>query len=155
MEKIKSNLGLILYLFIIIILTIIMIWAINQKEGFHEDEMFSYGASNSTLGNTFCAYGRRDDLDTIIKDKNLFITIKNYIHYRIVNPNDYANKHNKLYGDNFKSVWRTPEDAIEYLQIDNVNEALDFATIYWNTAKDVHPPLFYYIVHIVSIFRLK
>ena len=53
MEKAKNNLELILYLIVTIILTIIMFWAIDKKEGFHEDEMFSYGASNSTLGNTF------------------------------------------------------------------------------------------------------
>lgn len=48
-------------------------------------------------------------------------------------------------------VWRTREDAIEYLQIDNGKEAFDFFSVYWGTAKDVHPPLFYFAVHIVSI----
>ena len=79
MEKIKSNIGLILYLIIVFILTIIMFWEIGRKEGFHEDEMFSYGASNSTLGNTFISYGRIDNIDTIIKTRNPFLTLKNYL----------------------------------------------------------------------------
>ena len=37
------------------------------------------------------------------------------------------------------------------MQIDNIKEAFDFFSVYWGTAKDVHPPLFYFVVHIVSI----
>ena len=56
MEKVKDKINLILYLGIIIVLTILLFWAIDRKEGFHEDEIFSYGASNSTLGNPFLIY---------------------------------------------------------------------------------------------------
>lgn len=152
MKKIKDNIELILYLIVVIILTIIMFWAIGKKEGFHEDEIFSYGASNSTLGNTFLSYGRVDNIDTIIKSRNPFISIKNFIYYKILNKDAYSKAEKALNRDDFKSVWRTREDAIEYLQIDNWKEAVDFASVYWNTAKDVHPPLFYFAVHIVSIF---
>ena len=151
MKKIKENFNLILYIIIAIILTFVMVWAIDKKEGFHEDEMFSYGASNSTLGNTFLSYGRIDNIDTIIKRRNPIETIKNYIHYKVFDKKDYENEVKKLGRDDFKSVWRTRADAIEYLQIDNLEEALDFGSIYWNTAKDVHPPLFYYVIHIMSI----
>ena len=151
MEKIKSNFALIVYLLIVIALTAGMFWAIGKKEGFHEDEMFSYGASNSTLGNTFLSYGRIDNLDTIIKRRNPFITLKNFLHYKLFDRSDYEKTEKALNRDDFKSVWRTPEDAIEYLQIDNFEEAIDFVSVYWNTAKDVHPPLFYFAVHIVSI----
>lgn len=154
MEKIKSNLGLILYLLIVIILTIIMFWAINRKEGFHEDEMFSYGASNSTLGNTFLSYGRVDNIDSIIKTRNPFLTLKNYIYYKVTDKDAYEQAVKDLDRDDFKSVWRTRNDAIEYLQIDNSIEAIDFFSVFWNTAKDVHPPLFYFAVHIISILFL-
>lgn len=151
MDKIKNNWKTILYLLIIIFLTAIMFWAISKKEGFHEDEMFSYGASNSTLGNTFLSYGRIDNVDSIIKRRNPFLTLKNYIYYKIIDKSAYEQAEKALNRDTFKSVWRTREDAIEYLQIDNFEEAIDFASVYWNTAKDVHPPLFYFAVHIVSI----
>ena len=151
MENIKKNLNLILYLIIAIILTIILFWAIGRKEGFHEDEMFSYGASNSTLGNTFLTYAREDYLDSIIKRRNPFLTLKNYIYYKVINKDAYDEEIKKLGTYWLDSVWRTPEDATEYLQIDNFEEAIDFISVYWNTAKDVHPPLFYFAIHIMSI----
>ena len=152
MEKIKSNFNLILYFFITVILTIVLFWAIGRKEGFHEDEMFSYGASNSTLGNTFLSYGRIDNIDTVIKRRNPIETVKNYLHYKVFDKNDYEKEVKKLNRDDFTSVWRTKEDATEYLQIDNIEEALDVFSVYWNTGKDVHPPLFYFMIHIMSIF---
>lgn len=152
MKRIKNNIGLILYFIIVVLLTILMFWAIEKKEGFHEDEIFSYGASNSTLGNNYLSYGRIDNIDTIIKSRNPFLTLKNFIYYRIINKDAYNNAVKNLNRDDYKSVWRTKEDAIEYLQIDNFEEAIDFGSVYWNTAKDVHPPLFYFIVHFVSIF---
>lgn len=151
MEKIKANWKLILYIIIILLLTGIMFWAIGKKEGFHEDEMFSYGASNSTLGNTFLSYGRVDNVDSIIKTRNPFLTLKNYIHYKVVDRKAYDEAVKDLNRDDFKSIWRTKADAVEYLQIDNFGEAIDFASVYWNTAKDVHPPLFYFAVHIASV----
>ena len=151
MENIKKNLNLILYLIIAVILTIILFWAIGRKEGFHEDEMFSYGASNSTLGNTFLTYAREDYLDSIIKRRNPFLTLKNYIYYKVINKDAYDEEIKKLGTYWLDSVWRTPEDATEYLQIDNFEEAIDFISVYWNTAKDVHPPLFYFAIHIMSI----
>ena len=151
MEKIKNNLNLILYVIVAIVLTIIMFWAIDKKEGFHEDEMFSYGASNSTLGNTFLTYGRVDNIDSIIKRRNPILTLQNYIYYKVINKAAYDREVEKLNRNDFKSIWRTREDATEYLQIDNWEEAIDFFSIYWNTAKDVHPPLFYFAIHIVSI----
>ncbi|MBR1540551.1 MAG: hypothetical protein IJ629_05260 [Clostridia bacterium] len=151
MEKIKNNVGLIVYLLIVVVLTGIMFWAIGRKEGFHEDEMFSYGASNSTLGNTFLSYGRVDNVDSIIKTRNPFLTLKNYIHYKVTDRASYDQAVKELNRDDFPSIWRTRDDAIEYLQIDNFAEAMDFFSVYWNTAKDVHPPLFYFAVHIASI----
>ena len=151
MEKVKNNLNLILYFMIIVALTILLFWEIGRKEGFHEDEMFSYGASNSTLGNTFLSYGRVDNIDSIIKRRNPLLTLKNYVYYKIIDKDAYNDEVKKLNRDDFSSVWRTPEDATEYLQIDNWQEAVDFVSVYWNTAKDVHPPLFYFAIHIMSI----
>lgn len=151
MEKIKNNLNLILYLGVAIALTVVLFWAIGRKEGFHEDEMFSYGASNSTLGNTFLTFAREDHLDSVIKRRNPIITLKNYVYYNYINKSAYKEEVKKLNTFWLDSIWRTPEDASEYLQIDNWQEALDFFSIYWNTGKDVHPPLFYFAIHIMSI----
>ncbi len=151
MNKLKKNWNLIIYLLIVLILTCILFWAIDKKEGFHEDEIFSYGASNSTLGNTFLSYARTDDIDLIMKDRNPIISVKNLIYYKMLHPEEFGKMQEKIGTPTDNVIWRTLEDAKEYLQIDNWKEATDFWGVYWNTAKDVHPPLFYFLVHIVSI----
>ena len=151
MEKIKNNLNLIICLLVMSILTCIMFYYIDKKEGFHEDEIFSYGASNSTLGNTFLAYAKSDNIDLILKDDSILKTLKNLIYYRVFHPDEYLEKEKTIGTTKYVPIWRTREEATEYLQIDNLKEALDFFSVYWGTAKDVHPPLFYFAVHIVSI----
>ena len=89
MEKIKNNLNLIIYLLIMCVITGIMFYYIDKKEGFHEDEIFSYGASNSTLGNTFLAFAKVDNIDLIMKDDNPIKSIKNLIYYRAFHPDEY------------------------------------------------------------------
>ena len=64
-----------------------MMFFISKKEGFHEDEMFSYGSSNYAYDNVFRPYGTADELNTfIIKDivkNNFFETLKNFNKYFI------------------------------------------------------------------------
>lgn len=43
----------IMYYIIIFVSCCIMVFFIQQKEGFHEDEMFSYGSSNYCKDNVF------------------------------------------------------------------------------------------------------
>ena len=49
----NKNIFNILFIITLIILSLIMIYFINQKEGFHEDEIFSYGSSNYKYDNLF------------------------------------------------------------------------------------------------------
>lgn len=151
MKKIRDNINLILYFSISCALIIIMFWAISQKQGFHEDEIFSYGASNSSLANTLVTHGKRDVMEIIMQGDNVFGTIKNVLYYKILSPDSYGKEVDKIMATRPVAIWRTNADAKEYLQIDNFKEAINFASVWWNTAKDVHPPLFYFAVHIVSI----
>ena len=48
-----------------------------------------------------------------------------------------------------KPIWKTKEEAKEYLTI-NDGDTLNFFSVYYNQSRDVHPPLFYFVVHIVS-----
>lgn len=132
------------------IFTFVMFLNIDKKEGFHEDEIFSYGASNSKYNSILLNYGRVDSLDFLIKRPSIFETLKNVIYYRL-NSEEYDEKTLEYQKENSNSVWRTREDANEVMKIDSISEALDFFTVYWNTSRDVHPPLFYFVVHIVSI----
>ena len=47
----KVKLEKIFFIITIIIISLVMVYWINQKEGFHEDEIFSYGSSNYNLDN--------------------------------------------------------------------------------------------------------
>lgn len=147
MTKIKENFNIIVYFLVVCILTGIMFYAIDKKEGFHEDEIFSYGVANSSLSPTFLSYRRTDNFDTIRKTDNIFESIKNWIYYE-----NYEEAENELMENTKTAIWRTRLDGQEYLRIDSVKEAFDFFSVIWNTARDVHPPLFYIAVHIVSIF---
>ena len=126
MKKIKENINLIIYFFISCILIFIMFWAIGQKQGFHEDEIFSYGASNSSLASTLVAHGKEDVMDVIMHGENIFETIKNVLHYKVFSSDDYGKEVDKLMAKRPVAIWRTQDDAKEYLQIDNFKEAINF-----------------------------
>ena len=149
MEKIKKNWNLIICLLIMCILTLVMFFYIDKKEGFHEDEIFSYTASNSKYANILLSYAIKDNTDTILKSDSVLETIQNLVYY-IGNFDEYQSKEAELISERTYSIWRTNEEATECLQIDSISEIFDFFTVYWHTARDVHPPLFYFVVHIVS-----
>ena len=52
-----------------------------------------------------------------------------------------------------KPIWRTREEAKDYLTV-GLSDIIRFDITYMNQVKDVHPPLFYILVHLVSIFFL-
>ena len=52
-----------------------------------------------------------------------------------------------------KPIWRTREEAKDYLTV-GLSDIIRLDITYMNQVKDVHPPLFYILVHLVSIFFL-
>ena len=130
-------------------LTGVMFFYIDKKEGFHEDEIFSYTASNGKYANILLSYALKDNTDTILKSDSFLETIQNLVYY-MENYEEYQAEESLLISERTTSIWRTAEEAVECLQIDSTSEIMDFFTVYWHTARDVHPPLFYFIVHIVS-----
>lgn len=130
-----------------------MYYFMSQKEGFHEDEMFSYGSSNYRYDNVFQPYGDKDYINSII-DEEIFNNenIINNIIYYLKNPNILMKKLEEKQS-NEKPIWKTKQEAIEYVTI-QPNDILSLFSIYYNQSRDAHPPLFYFIVHIVSIFFL-
>ena len=53
LKKINKNLYKIILIITIIITIIPLFYFIDKKQGFHEDEMFSYGSSNYQSDNVF------------------------------------------------------------------------------------------------------
>lgn len=150
METIKKNWNLIACVFIMIILTVVMFFYIDKKEGFHEDEIFSYTASNSSYSNIMLSYAKADNVDTILKTPNMFETLHNLVYYIVFNRDEYDEKMISLQDRLDTSVWKTREEAAETMEINSIHEVFDYFTVYWNTSRDVHPPLFYFLVHFVS-----
>ena len=136
---------------VIVVLTITMLFYETQKEGFNEDEMFSYGSSNYKYDNLYQPYGPADGMNTVIfkyvLDGNWFANIV----YCVFHSNVFYYLWDVEEDTN--PIWKTKEDAMEYLTI-QPEDIFDFAPVIWNQSRDVHPPLFYILVHIVSSFFL-
>lgn len=142
-----------IFILITILLSIIMGIYMYQKEGFHEDEMFSYGSSNYRYDNVYQQFGRADSVNIFIKEKiigdSLLETIKNYKYYYIDNKEEKESEIHKIF-ETQHPTWRTREEAKEYVVIDK-EDIFNYGMIYYNQDRDIHPPLFYFCVHTISI----
>ncbi len=145
-EYIKKNKYVLLT---IIILCGIMFYFINQKQGFHEDEIFSYGSSNYKYDNVYRSFGyaeaRQDILYNQVLKGNLFEQANNLYNF-LLNPNKFT-KDAELAKE--IPIFRPKESALEYLAIQK-EDIFNYASVYINQANDVHPPLFYFLVHFIS-----
>ena len=133
----------------IVLLCSLMFFFINQKQGFHEDEIFSYGFSNYKYDNVFRSFGYAEANQDILYKQVLTGSIKN----RITNLKTFLLEPDQFTKDEILAkeipTWRTKEDALEYLTIQK-GDIFNYFSVYYNQAKDVHPPLFYFLVHFVS-----
>lgn len=153
-EKIKSNLNIIIFTIVVFIISLIMIFYMSQKEGFHEDEMFTYGSSNCTYDNLFQAHGKQDTTNKIVYnyiwvEGDLGKTIENAIYYLT-----HQDEYDKLFAEISSTehpVWKTKEEAKDYLTVAE-NERFSYGNVYYNQARDIHPPLYCLLNHTVCSF---
>lgn len=135
------------FLLTVFFLCILMFYFINQKQGFHEDEIFSYGSSNYRYDNVYRPYGYAEASQDVFynqvwNSKNKITNIKNYFfHYDTLKADETLSKE--------IPIFRQKEDALTYLTIGK-GDVLNYFSVYYNQARDVHPPLFYFLVHFVS-----
>ena len=78
-----------------------------QKEGYHVDEIYTYGLSNSY-----------------------------YLPFL-----DSA--------ENFENHWLTPDDFSKYVKTQD-GTRFKYDSVYYNQEKDVHPPLYYFLIHTIA-----
>ena len=147
----KEKAKIFIYIIVLGLICTLMFFWIDKKQGFHEDEAFSYGASNCDDCNVYQVYGKRDENNIIFLDENPFITLKNIIYYKL-NPDEYKKVYDETYNGHIP-IWRSNDEAIEYVTLDS-DELFNYFIVYYNTGEDVHPPLFYFAVHLVSSFFL-
>ena len=153
-NKFNTNISFnIVTIVIFIITSIFMFFWINQKEGFHEDEIFSYGSSNYKWDNLFQASAKSDYLNRTIEQyiigDNIGETISSIFYY--MNHQDEFGKLSSEIHSKDKPEWKSPEDAKEYVTIEG-DDVFNYLSVYYNQSRDVHPPLFYMLVHLVSSF---
>ena len=145
-EYLKTNKYIILT---IILLCAIMFFFINQKQGFHEDEIFSYGSSNYKYDNVYRWFGYAEAGQDILYKQVLTGNIKD----RVIKLKTFLLEPDKFTKDEVLAkeipTWKTKEEALEYLAIQK-EDVFNYFSVYYNQAKDVHPPLFYFLVHFVS-----
>lgn len=155
-EKIKQNWVIISVVVAILITSICMTIFITKKKGWHEDEIFSYGSSNCNYDNVLQRFAYKDSLNQLIDEKimndNPLKVIQN-IGYYLENQDEFR----KELGAKIEKevpVWKTNEQAKDYMTV-STDEILSYWSVYYNQARDVHPPLFYMLVHLVSSFYLN
>ncbi len=143
-----------IFIAIIILLSIIMFIFGSKKEGFHEDEMFSYGSSNYKYDNIFQQFGRSDSVNVFLKEKvftgNIIESLKNWKYYHIDHVDQKDAFIYKTQQEDYP-IWRTSQEAKEYLTIGK-EDILNYSMVYYNQYRDIHPPMFYFLVHTISIF---
>ena len=150
-NQFKKHIDLLIFLIIMIPVVIVMFYFIAQKEGFHEDEIFSYGSSNYNEDNLFQPYARHDSVNEAVRQKvltnSLPKTISNIFHYT-TNLNEFLG-YSQYLTDTRHPIWKTSEEAKEYMMVPS-GASLDYTMVYYNQSRDAHPPLFYIFVHTVS-----
>ena len=151
--KINKNgkFNIILFILSLVLVCAVMFVYIGQKDGYHEDEIYSYGSSNYKYGDIFYSSADRDATNRIVDEyivaDNLIDTIKNYNYYK-KNPDELKSLIDRAI-DVEKPIWKTPEDAKNYLTVTK-DEIFNYISPYYNQTRDVHPPLFYFAVHLIS-----
>ena len=139
------------YIIVIFVISVVMTFFMTKKEGFHEDEMFSYGSSNYAYDNVYRPYGKEDETNIFVKEKIMNGNIIQNLKYYLIDHRDIKDKTLADIKSEFVPTWRSSDEANDYLTI-QPKDALNYGMVYYNQSRDIHPPLFYFLVHTVSIF---
>ncbi len=171
-EKIKRNetREYILLFFIILLVAAVSIWNGCRKEGFHVDEMYSYGLANSNYlpfpqeGDSG-AYSINDFMQEYGAGNNLIDLVENVIRdFKILKDADFQWKQTDIYekyreaqyNNNqpwVETTWLSGEYYENYLTVED-GTGFNFISVYYNQRADVHPPFYYILLHIVcSLFE--
>ncbi len=139
------------YIIVIFVISAVMTFFMTKKEGFHEDEMFSYGSSNYAYDNVYRPYGKEDETNIFVKEKIMNDNIIQNLKYYLIDHRDVKDETLASIKSEFVPTWRSSDEANDYLTI-QPKDALNYGMVYYNQSRDIHPPLFYFLVHTVSIF---
>ncbi len=155
-------------LLIITVSLVTMIVYGHQKEGYHLDEIYSYGLANSEylpfmhfgesgydVKDWMLEYGAGESFGDIVRNLIKDFQILKECGFDIYSSEIYqdyliaqANS-----ADTFTTTWVSGQDYVDYLAVSESN-TFNYASVYYNQRGDVHPPLYYILLHTVcSVFQ--
>lgn len=128
----------VILLLIIIVCNCLMLLIFAEKKAFHIDEVWSYSLSNSHE-KPFLYYWQVGTGEIGSETRN----------YKPENGEEnpfYNDKDNRFY-----EQWHSGGEFHDYLTVQE-NERFDYSNVYYNQTCDVHPPLYYFLLHTVCSF---
>lgn len=140
----------------------------NQKIGYHVDEVYSYGLANSE----YLPFMHFGEIDYGVKDwmkeygtgESLVDLAHNLVKdFRILKECGFQFKESAIYkdyltaqensADTKTTTWVSGQEYLNYVAVSKSNK-FNYASVYYNQRGDVHPPLYYIILHtICSLFQ--
>ncbi len=130
------------------------------------DELYSYGLANSEYL-PFMHFGESsyDVQDWMLEyeaGENLIDLVRNaFKDYRILKNAHFSIKNTEIYSayltaransqDVYTTTWVSGQDYVDYITASDTNR-FNYASVYYNQRGDVHPPLFYILLHTICSF---
>ncbi len=145
-----------------------MLYFGHKKQGYHVDELYSYGLANSEylpfMHFGISGYDVKDWMKEYGAGENFGDLFSNLVKdFQILKASDFDFYNSEIYtayriaqansADTYTTTWVQGQDYIDYLTVSEDN-TFNYASVYYNQRGDVHPPLFYILLHtICSIFQ--
>lgn len=164
----KKHIPIFILTFIIMVSFIAMIYFGNQKEGYHVDELYSYGLANSEylpfMHFGLSGYDVKDWMNEYGAGESFADLFSNLVKdFKILCECDFDFYSSEIYqayliaqansSDTYTTTWVPGQDYVDYLAVSESN-TFNYASVYYNQRGDVHPPFFYMLLHtICSIFQ--
>ncbi len=165
--KAKKNTNIMLIV-LLMLSFFMMLYFGHKKQGYHIDEIYSYGLSNSEylpfmhFGES--GYDVKDWMKEYGAGESLLDLCSNLLQdVKILKEHDFQFYDTEIYkayqiaqensADTYTTTWVSGTDYQDYLAASKSN-TFNYASVYYNQRGDVHPPFFYILLHtICSIFQ--
>lgn len=164
--KIRSHRGSMVLAALLLLALSTMLYYGSKKEGYHVDEVYSYGLANSeylpfmhfgeqvySVKDWMLEYGSGESLSDLFRNFGK--------DYQILKDCDFQWKESVIYrdyltaqansADTRSSTWLSGQDYLNYIAVSQSN-TFNYASVYYNQRGDVHPPLYYMALHTVCSF---
>lgn len=152
-----------IFIAVALVVTIIAVIFGMKKEGYHVDEMYSYGLANSEylpfmhfgesgydVKDWMLDYGAGESISQFVNNMIKDVKILTKAGFKVKSTEIYDKylEAQKNSADTLTTTWVSGKDYEEYLTADKHNK-FNYASVYYNQRGDVHPPLYYIILHTV------